>query len=165
VFATGDVWSSLLSGLVPALAVLVGTAVVSILVKRRNAAKEGAEDMSTLTTFFFDKPGNPRTHTPGTKGWTTKVDEALVLHGNQLGQILTKLDTVVAEVTPDGNGGHNLHGQITRAAGASAKAAAKAEEAAEHAAAAATLAEAEAEAQHDERDRVQAREQAIDERP
>lgn len=93
------VFDQVLSGLVPAFGVLIAGAVIAVIRTRRNAVKDDIGDMNELTDFFFDKPSNPRTRTPGTKGWTTKVDEQLSDHGEQLGTIHSKVDQILTVST------------------------------------------------------------------
>jgi hypothetical protein len=90
------------------IAVLVAGGTVTLVRKRRDnkAAAVAAQsavmagdvsDMSDLTGFFFDKPPNPRTRTPGTKGWTTMVEEKLNEHGDLLVAIKGTLETVAQD--------------------------------------------------------------------
>lgn len=39
--------------------------------------KTQSDDIDSVSEFLFDQPPNPRTRTPGRKGWTTQVDERL----------------------------------------------------------------------------------------
>jgi hypothetical protein len=130
----------------------IGTSGVHLLRNRNASIKDTGTDMGTLTSFFFDKPQDKRTRTPASIGWTTKVDlqlanqdETLSLHGSQLAEIGRKVDKILSEVIPDGNGGHNLRGEVTRASAAASRAA--------------EAANIEAEAQVAERNRVAQREQ------
>lgn len=143
--------STLLDSSISGIAVLIGGGVVTLVRKRRSTAKDDIEDMGNLTDFLFDKPSNPRTRTPATTGWTTMVNATLEDHGRRLADIGGMVQQVLAEVKPDGNGGHNLRGAVVR----SAKAADEAREAAERAVQAA---QDEAQLQVEERERVARRE-------
>lgn len=90
----------------------VGTAVAKTFGKHR----QDARDAQGLREFFFDTPGNPRTGVPPKTGWTSKVDAAISEMRASQGTIERKLDDVLGEVKPDGNGGHNLRGAVDRAA-------------------------------------------------
>lgn len=73
--------------------------VVTLIRKRRALVKDDVGDMSDLTDFFFDKPSNPRTRTPASKGWTTLVDEKLADHGSLLVEIKSTLAGVATDAS------------------------------------------------------------------
>lgn len=116
---------------------------------RDRRIKDDSTDLSDIARFLWGRPKGPRTGMPAETGWTTKTDTTLTAHGELL-KTLTKKVTVMGdtvaeilrEILPDGNGGHNMRGDITRAAEAATKAS--------------KLAQAEATAQSLERDRVHA---------
>lgn len=153
--ASSEVLNLLVATVGAAILIAIGTSVVHIIRKRETSISNSAEDNRTVSEFLFDTPADPRTHTPAREGWTTKVDRVL--------------EGILKELLPDGNGGHNLRGQVTRAelnaqqaATDAAKAVVAAETAATAAARAVIAAEAEAEAQTVERERVAERDKKAD---
>jgi hypothetical protein len=93
-----DVWTIFQGlGAVLAVALTVGFAALNVVKRRRAASAADITDMSDLTDFLFDKPSNPRTRTPATKGWTTQVDEKLAEHGTLLVEIKETLVAVAQD--------------------------------------------------------------------
>jgi hypothetical protein len=123
-----DVLTAALGIIVASLIVGIAASFVHLFRDRNKGIKDDAADMSRIARFFFDTPKDPRTNAPFQEGWTTKIDRAQKQQGEKLAVVEikvngvdSKLDRVLAEITSDNNGGHNLEGKITRAVTAAEK--------------------------------------------
>ena len=104
------------AGIVGAIVLAAGRAMMGLVRTRQTKQRADEKDQDKLSTFFFDQPRDPRTGTPGTEGWTTKVDRTLKeLKDSQL-RIEKAVHLTLNEVVQDGNGGHNLRGAVDRIA-------------------------------------------------
>lgn len=140
-FAASDFLGNVLIGVLYTAGAALIIGIVRAAIQTTRKRQMVARDNAALTEFFFDTPENPRTRVPSKKGWTTKVDETL----GDLAAGQTRIERVVhdirSEVKPDGNGGHNMRGELQRLQ---------------------RDASAEAQFQTDERVRVQGRDEQID---
>lgn len=106
-------WSQFLvlagAGVIGAIILGSGKALMELVRTRQTKDRADEEAERNLTSFFFDQPRDPRTGTPATTGWTTKVDRAL-------SDLAKGLREVLDEVTEDRNGDHNLRGIVKRGA-------------------------------------------------
>lgn len=108
---SGEVATGIIYTLLAALLI----AVVRAVMKTYGKHQEQNRDDQGLKEFFFDTPGNPRTGVPFRKGWTTLIDERQTRMERSQERMERKLDTILGEVTEDGNGGHNFRGEVKRA--------------------------------------------------
>ena len=113
VLAVAGFWGNgggqILIGVIAAAAAAVIVAVARAAMATVGKRQQGAKDNREMSEFFFDTPANPRTGVPFREGWTTTVNKTLAsLHKST--------QAILAEVKPDGNGGHNLRGQIDKVA-------------------------------------------------
>lgn len=92
----------------------VGKAAMNLVRKRQAEHRQDDADQQTLISFLFDTPSDPRTRTPLRKGWTTKVDETLLRLTQAQEQTTRLVREVLAELKPDGNGGHNFRGKVDK---------------------------------------------------
>jgi len=80
---------------------------------RTDLLKDTASGLKRISHWLFGHEADPTTGLPGTPGWCAEVDQRLADLNQNVGIILR-------EVLPDGNGGHNMRGDIARAASAAA---------------------------------------------
>jgi hypothetical protein len=111
--STGFVANVLIGVLYTAGAALV-IGIVRAAVQTTRKRQTVARDNAALTEFFFDTPENPRTRVPAKKGWTTRVDELLGQLTDGQSRIERAVHDIRSEVKPDGNGGHNMRGELQR---------------------------------------------------
>jgi hypothetical protein len=101
----------------------IARAFMNLVKTRQSKARDDERAERTLSAFLFDQERDPRTGTPATTGWTTRVDQTLsVLTSGQArteaAQVRTEraVHQILEELRPDGNGGHNLRGLVERSA-------------------------------------------------
>lgn len=130
--SSSNVLSYLLYPFFVLVAAGIGTGVVKLLKTKVDGSKEETQGITRTNRFIFGTPATPKTGAPAEKGWATIVNAHLVQQdtkldshgillekiGRSVATILAQSTTVVAEVTQDGNGGHNLRGIMQQAADA-----------------------------------------------
>ena len=112
--ASSEVYVGVIYTVIAALVIGIARAGVQTQRKRQTTARDDA----SLREYFFDTPANTRTGVPEKKGWTTKVDQTLSDLGDSQKRVERAVHDIRNEVKPDGNGGHNLRGDVRRAAAA-----------------------------------------------
>lgn len=150
-FALSSFSNNVIEGIVYTL--LAGLVVAMVRAGMQTRAKMQTEkrDATSTNIYLFGKEANPRTGEPATKGWTQKTDERLTLQDSTMAEISAAVHSLSGEL-------HRLGQRIIgNTDAAAAKIISGAKEASQEAVKEVAL-------QVVERDRVQKRDDAYDER-